>query len=339
LLLFDRTVYIRDAQELEGLPNILEGEEIVDIQVVESMAKATLLGLQRTLGLDMPPAWVRRLDVADKVIVAKMLREAGLFVPPTMVGSTLKASEIIDELGLPVVHKPRCGSSGTGVSVLDTQASLERLLGEGGHSEEHFFERFIQGSNERYAGVAGDRSEQRLTVTYEPSVRMNALGPAVSVCLIEDPVLDNAGETIVDVLGMTGFFSVQVIKDGHGRHWVHDVNARVPGTFLCHRRAGIDLLGAYVGWIQGRWPQVVPGRPPLGVPLPMFPEAYQLKYSDEQKAHAGISDLWRFVRAGAHFAMSVSARYVIYEVIRQTRSRLTVSNRFPQPQQSTETRS
>ncbi len=40
-LCFDRTVQLHSAEELERLPDVLEGESIIDVQVVESLAVAT----------------------------------------------------------------------------------------------------------------------------------------------------------------------------------------------------------------------------------------------------------------------------------------------------------
>ncbi len=128
MLLFDRTVRFNQLGELAELAEMVEGEHIVDVQMTESVAPGVGQGI-----LKMPPTrhtreWFRRVAVMDKLFVEEQLRELGLSAPPVLHGPDLEASQIIRQLGLPVVHKTRSGSGGEGVSIINSQQELEALL-------------------------------------------------------------------------------------------------------------------------------------------------------------------------------------------------------------------
>jgi hypothetical protein len=248
LSLFDRTIHLRSLSELADLAAILDGEHITDMQMTENVAEAVskgLLMMPRSEGTD---AWTRRLGAMDKTFVARRLRELGLFTPRIMTGPHFNSRHIVEELGLPVVRKLRVGSGGDGVSIITSHDELESLIANDKHSDQYFFEEFIEGRELQFGGVFGGRRDD-IIVTYETLQRRGALAPASQIRLLEDHGIAETGRRIIAALGITGIMNINVIRDATGRDWVHDVNPRVFGSFLAFRPAGVDLLQSYIDWV------------------------------------------------------------------------------------------
>lgn len=164
-LCFDRTIELGSAAELAHLGEVLADEDVVDVQVVETLANETfdgLLGIGRTIGVDRLS---RRTVASDKLAVSDRLAGAGCSVPRWLHGADASATGVADELGLPVVSKVRTGSGGQGVAVLRTLEEVDAALRDGAGSPDHFFERYVDGRALQFAGVIGD--EGVAAVTYE----------------------------------------------------------------------------------------------------------------------------------------------------------------------------
>ena len=185
LLLFDRTVHFEDRAALIDLAEMIDGEHIVDVQMTESVAGALGQGILKMPETRHTREWFRRVAVMDKLFVEERLRELGLFAPAVLHGPELDASQIIRQLGLPVVHKTRTGSGGEGVSIITSCQELEALLTGGHHSDETFFEQYIEGRQLQFGGIFG-YGDCDAVVTFETLERREALAPASQIRLVEE---------------------------------------------------------------------------------------------------------------------------------------------------------
>jgi hypothetical protein len=327
LSLFDRTIHLRSLSDLGDLAALLDGEEITDMQMTENVAEAVSKGILMMPRNGRTNAWTRRLGAMDKTFVATRLREFGLSTPRIMTGPHVKVSHIVEELGLPVVRKLRIGSGGDGVSIITSREELEELLANDQHSDQYFFEEYVEGRELQFGGVFGGRRDD-VIVTYETLQRRGALAPASQIRLLADAGMIETGRRIIAALGITGIMNINVIRDATGRDWVHDVNPRVFGSFLAFRPAGIDLLQSYIHWVfdsaQG------PGKPasrattqreqlPRSRPggenseFLVFPAAFRNQRVDENP----FRTIGRFCRGAYPYVRWVGPRYVAYEAGRQ----------------------
>ena len=309
LLLFDRAIHHSDSAGHLDLPGILEGEDIIDVQMTENMVTAA--GKEFTLlpRTQRTEAWTRRAAVMDKLLVAERLGELGFFTPPVLTGPNADADQIIQRLGLPVMRKLRTASGGEGMSIVRTREELETLLTKDQRSDSYFFERCIEGRQLQVAGVFGDGDDA--VVTYETLQRRSALAPASLIRTIDDPGLVETGRAAVKALGIAGMININVIRDAEGRDWIHDVNPRVFGSFMAFRTVGVDLLQAYVEWLRTT-PGLPADRQGDENSLVVFPAAF--------RTDSGGSPSWKIngiLRAAGSYRHWAGPRYVAYEIGRQ----------------------
>jgi ATP-grasp domain len=273
-LCFNRTVQLGSAEELERLPEILEGESVIDVQVVESMAVATFGALASMSGSPHHATWARRRAAVDKLYVSDVLHRRGLHTPETVPAYLTSAEYVADVLGLPVVHKPRHGSGGNDVSIVPAMKDLRAILAGEGGTEEYFFERFVEGDPLQFAGIIS-HGRALLTATYRTVDRRQANGPASIIRCIEDLQLEETGELVARTLGIDGMLNINVIRDAEGVDWVHDVNPRVWGSWLAFRSASLNFCDAYVDYLRGTPPHELHRRAAPGSELTVFPAAVE----------------------------------------------------------------
>jgi hypothetical protein len=127
-LCFNRTVQLGSVSELASLESILDGENVVDVQAIESLALQTYQGFPATSRPETSANWARRIDTVDKLVVSRRLQTGGFFAPDVVPAPVAGAREVVEALGLPVVHKPRVASGGMGLSIICTLEDLESAL-------------------------------------------------------------------------------------------------------------------------------------------------------------------------------------------------------------------
>ena len=214
-LCFDRTIGLSSPDQLEALAEIVAGERIVDVQVVDALSVPTARGLSRLVDNPALGDWQARAATVDKPWVAARLGEAGLSVPAQINGPVADADQVIEALGLPVVHKVRTGSGGKGVVIVTSRDELEQLLAAGRHTDATFFEQFIDGRHLQFAGVTM-AGREGLFVTYETLARKGHMGPASELRCVDDPPMAAAGRDAVAALGIRGPVNINFIRDAEG---------------------------------------------------------------------------------------------------------------------------
>jgi hypothetical protein len=311
---FDRTIRISCPSALQHLPDLLEGERIVDVQAVESLAVPTFCALADLAGPEWRSDWIRRRVAVDKVVVSRILRNAGFLTPETVPASIASAEHVVDVLGLPVVHKPRIGSGGSGVSVVHTMEDLREVMTNGTAGTESFFERFVSGRHLQFSGVIAN-GRASLSVTYETLSRRCEMGPASAIRCLEDASLEETGQRVARTLGIAGMINVNVIRDAEGRDWVHDVNPRVWGSCAAFRSLDLDFHHAYVQWLRGTAPRINPPWERPEAELSVFPAAIE----GSKKSKALSLGLAPFVRGVWPYLGWFGPRYATYEAVRHLR--------------------
>ncbi len=319
-LLFDRTIRFNHLTDLVDLARMLSGEQILDIQMTERVAAAVKQGLVEMPDVSQASDWSRRVLMMDKIFVQERLEEIGLFAPLVLRGPDLDASQIMERLGLPVVHKTRTGSGGEGVSIVTSPEKLDALLADGHDPENHFFEQYVDGRQLQFGGVFGGHGFD-VAVTFETLQRGEGLAPASHVRLVDDTALLATGLKVVSEFGLTGMMNLNAIRDADGRDWIHDVNPRVFGSFMSFRPAGIDLLQAYVNWVL----RIESTSPATTAPAhfrhptsdvesyPVFPAAFR-SHADGETI---LQSVRRFLRGALPYSGGAGWRYVLYEAGRQ----------------------
>ena len=313
-LCFDRTVRLGSADELERLPEILEGENIIDVQVVESLAVATFGALATMSDSPHRSTWGRRRAAVDKLHVSDVLHRKGLHTPETVPAYLTSAEYVADVLGLPVVHKPRRGSGGAEVSIVRNMRGLREILAGEGGTEEYFFERFVDGDPLQFSGVMS-KGHALLNVTYRTLDRRCDNGPASMIQCIDDAPLERTGQLVARMLGIDGMVNVNVIRDADGRDWVHDVNPRVWGSCLAFRSASLNFCDAYVGYLKGTAPLERNSRAPAGSELTVFPAAVEGSMTSGANGYA----LLPFAKGVWPYLRWLGPRYAAYESVRHLR--------------------
>jgi ATP-grasp domain-containing protein len=313
-LCFDRTVRLDSADELVRLPELLAGENIIDVQVVESLAVATFGALATMPESPHRAAWARRRAAVDKLYVSDILHRRGLHTPETVPAYLTSAEYVADVLGLPVVHKPRRGAGGSEVAIVRTMMDLREILASESSTEDYFFERYVEGDQLQFSGVIA-KGRALLSATYRTVERRCDMGPASAIKCIDDLPLELTGELVARTLGIEGMINVNVIRDSEGRDWVHDVNPRVWGSCLAFRMASLNFHQAYVAYLQGTAPAAVSCRPMAGSELTVFPAAV------EGSAMSGANGfaLVPFAKGVWPYLRWLGPRYAAYESVRHLR--------------------
>jgi ATP-grasp domain len=322
---FDRTVHLPGPAAIAGLGPELLGEDLVDVQVVDALAGATYGALAASHARGRATRWTGRAEAVDKLAVSRRLREQGLSVPTVVDSVGSDPDQLVELLGLPVVHKRRVGSGGGGVSIVESREALVELLDAGGSSGDAFFEQFVVGRHLQFGGVVSNGAVG-CGVVFESLGRASEMGPASVVRPLEDEALVETGREVATALGIEGLLNVEVVRDPEGRDWIHDVNPRVWGSFAAFRAVGADVLGEYVTYLRdesGRAARVHGAADRAGTSgTPREIEVFPAAVDTADVPTGGLASGWHVLRAAAPYLRWIGARYVAYELVQQLRWKL-----------------
>ncbi len=137
----------------------------------------------------------------------------------------------------PALIKPRLGSGGRGVAVVDGPDELARTP----HDGSHLLQELLPGDEISVDVVA--RRDGRV-VAAVPRLRLKVdSGIAVAgQTLHDDRAIADARE-IVEQLGLSGPLNVQFKQDATGSWKLLEINPRLPGSSPLTMAAGVDLVG------------------------------------------------------------------------------------------------
>ncbi|MGH9118456.1 MAG: ATP-grasp domain-containing protein [Acidimicrobiales bacterium] len=181
---------------------------------------------------------------SDKAATNEWLRANGF---PTVRQTTVAQAQA-QGLAFPLVAKPRFGSAGIGVAVVDDPAALdvaargrEMVVEEVAPGQEHTIDCFVDRSGRCRCAVPRRRIE----------VRAGEVSKGVTV---RSPRLEALAADVCEALpGAYGAITLQVFVDpASGRVAIIEVNARFGGGYPLSHEAGADFPRWLLGELTGR---------------------------------------------------------------------------------------
>jgi carbamoyl-phosphate synthase large subunit len=187
--------------------------ESAGIEVVVAAGEA---GLSRTL---------------DKVLLAEACRAVAR-VPQTL---AIEAGVDLSAIALPAIAKPRRGSGGRGVEVVEQAARLSLLVEAG----DMLLQTFLPGAE--YSVDVLARRDGTVAAAV-PRVRLKVdSGIAVAARTIKSVELEGMAAAVVEKLELRGVINVQFRDDAQSRPHLLEVNPRLPGAMSITVASGVDM--------------------------------------------------------------------------------------------------
>jgi len=330
-LVYDRYEVLLDPSDADGLGAILAGENVVDIQFVETLGDIVRANLA---ALD---AWVaarvrQRLDVQDKLHAAHLFGDAGVRTPAVVPVSDVSPEDIAARFGFPVVVKQRVGSAGANVVIAgDLDGLVAAARPRDRAAANRYYEQYVDGEKLNYAAaVSATAVEQELA--YRVIRWLLPAGTASEVQTISDPQLEAFGRRAIAVAGCTGLVNMDVIRDRDGCDWLIDFNARAFGGAVCFRWAGVDISQGYLRSLGQRAAAPARAKPVADVQFPVFPTCVGDAVRSGSMTRAGAA----FMRASPPYLRWVGLRYWVSEALAiahaaQSARHAPIERRIPAP--------
>jgi predicted ATP-grasp superfamily ATP-dependent carboligase len=223
-------------------------------------ALATLSGKEHLFFPDtvlgMGPAEVV-LRAMDKSQLAQVGSDVGLSVPPWVVltEADLTAAEDVE---YPAIVKPvrPAGTRGAGDSFsarrLESHSDLLDVIGS--HPGQTWLvQPFISGVLEAACGVAWQgrvvcAAQQVADRIYPPDAGISAYARTVA----PDPAVQRRVGALIEELGYSGIFQLQLLRTAAGRRYLIDMNLRPYGSLALTIAAGLNLPAIWADLLLGR---------------------------------------------------------------------------------------
>jgi hypothetical protein len=297
-LVYDRYEVLVDRSDAEGLGAILAEENVVDIQFVETLGAIVRPNL-RLVDAGVAQRVGQRLAVQDKFAAAHVFGDAGVRTPAVVPVTEVAPEDIAARFGFPVVVKERVGSAGANVVIAGDLDALIAAAGPRDRSAENrYYEQFVDGEKLNYAAAVTARGPEQ-ELTYRVIRWLMPAGTASEVQTVRDAQLEAFGRSAVAVAGCTGLLNMDVIRDGAGRDWLIDFNARAFGGAVCFRSADLDISEGYLRAIGSRVAPVARAEPVADVRFPVFPTCLGEAVASGSITRSAVSFLresWPYVR-------------------------------------------
>ncbi|MEZ4400515.1 MAG: ATP-grasp domain-containing protein [Kofleriaceae bacterium] len=146
----------------------------------------------------------------------------------------------------PVIVKPRTGSGGRGVVLVESAEELARVP----RSPDLMVQEYACGEEYSVDVLA---TQLGRVVAAVPRVRLKVdSGVAVAARSVHAADLEELAERIASVVGLTGVANIQFRRDRSGRPLLLEINPRFPGTMPLTVAAGVDMPVYAVRDILGR---------------------------------------------------------------------------------------
>jgi predicted ATP-grasp superfamily ATP-dependent carboligase len=193
----------------------------------------------------------------DKSELDWMGREAGLPAPPSRSVSLEDAQG--DDLTYPVVLKPlrtiSAAANGRMISVgvrrIESQIALRRAMASTPGTQ-WLVQPYLAGALEAVVGVAWDGrtvcAAHQVTERIYPA---DCGASAYARTSARDPGLERCVRRLIELLGWSGVFQVQILNTAQGRY-VIDVNVRPYGSLALAVAAGLNLPTIWTDLLVGR---------------------------------------------------------------------------------------
>lgn len=184
-------------------------------------------------------------DALDKYRTIAAARAAGVPHPRTLSPSTLDVDRVVDELGFPVIVKPRRGSQRLGVTRCDSPESLRRTFER---TRREFgpvlLQEYVPDGGEGGVYALCDDSSSLAAVTVQRRLRTNPPegGPSTLRETVEDPDLVSLADRLLGTLDWQGVAMVEFRVDAEtGEPVLMEVNPRLWGSLALSVFAGVNF--------------------------------------------------------------------------------------------------
>lgn len=190
-------------------------------------------------GLTEPRILVSSLSsvaiAADKWLTCQVLATAGIPVPRSVPADQF-GPDLADDIGLPVVTKPRVGRGGRNVTVHDTWFDPESLPGD------YLVSEFAAG--EEYCPnlfLADDPADDVVVVLRKTGLKSGRHGNATGVERVRQPAIAEVAQAAGRALGLRGPVDIDIRQRTDGTPLVLEINARF-GANSAHAPEVLDAV-------------------------------------------------------------------------------------------------
>lgn len=203
----------------------------IDTELAVLAANRTRFTEQGTTVLVSAPPTVSLSN--DKVLTNRWLREHSF---PTVDQALSSEGDRCRAWPLPLIAKPRGGSSSTGLIRIERATDWDRLDGRG----DYVIETVAAGQEFTVDALVTRAGRVRCVV---PRLRLEVRGGEVSKALtVKSPAIEQLAFDLVSALpGAYGPLNVQMFRDHDGQLKVIEINARFGGGFPLSAKAGADF--------------------------------------------------------------------------------------------------
>jgi carbamoyl-phosphate synthase large subunit len=159
----------------------------------------------------------------DKLATADMLRDLGLSSPRTVPGGT-PVDAVLDQLGLPIVAKPRRGHGSQGVRVIQSRAEL---VEQAPWDDAYCLQEYLPGEEYTCALLYDRRGCMRDFVCFR---RQLHLGTTIEAEVVRIDALEQLIERFAGSVRAEGSINLQIRLDRHDCPAIFEINPRFSGT-------------------------------------------------------------------------------------------------------------
>jgi predicted ATP-grasp superfamily ATP-dependent carboligase len=218
--------------------------------------------------IGLPPPEAMRASL-DKLRLLEVATAAGLPSPPSLVcGDEMDGRAAVQRLGLPVVMKPAASFVPSGASfrqqpvvLVERAGAVDGALAAVGRP--FIVQRFEETQPVVSCGGLVTSSGLIASVVVRWHRRWPPRTGSAAFCeTIEPPrgLLERV-ESVVERLGYSGIFELELLERSPGRYSAIDLNPRPFGWLSLALRAGVNLPALYCDSILGRSPAAISARP------------------------------------------------------------------------------
>lgn len=213
------------------------------------------------------------IDMAqDKLKTAALFSETGLPTPKTVAVRKSEqcpsVDELCDNLGLPLVFKPRFGSSGKGIFICSSPSSVARVLQE--LEGDYIAQQYVDGV-EVTIDVFGDGHGSVFSLVPRKRLKVRAgeveRGVTVSDSLFRDDIMQ-----LARTLKPFGAINVQCFVSKHGPMYT-EINGRFGGGYPLAHAAGARFPELIIRLALGETPKPLVGQYEVGIVMSRYDEA------------------------------------------------------------------
>jgi biotin carboxylase len=260
-LTFHKRPLQNDADDEALILSIEEALRETDSDKVLPMAEETLFKIWRS-----KPKWIdkvvpnipeqERHRYLSKHQMTAFINAGGAAAPRTVRlvdGTPDEVAAVIAELSLPIVVKTHAGVAGSGVHIANSEEGTLALVREAFEREGQWpaLQAYVSGPTYLVGGVFCDGRAVRLVAARKTEVEPAVTGPSIRLLTTADPQLLDAARHVFRSLQFTGIASADFMRGANGKYLFLEVNPRPWGSIGVARRAGVDVIPAWVRMLRG----------------------------------------------------------------------------------------